>query len=394
MPGGDLLDGLDFGTAELPGRELHDALAALRRRAPVSPTRFFGAPAWIVTSHAALAEAFRDAASFPPHLMYRAGLEHVIGRTFISMDEPDHQTYRRLSTPAFRSRAVERFAEQGGLAELAHELVGRIVSRGEADLVADFTARFPYLVITRILGLPREREDEFHAWALALLRFRDDPARAERAGRDLTALLAPVVEARRSEPRDDLVSELVRAEVGDRRFTDEEIHAHVRLLFPTGGETTQGTLGNLIWALLSQEDAWARVRDDRSLVPGAVAETLRWETSIAVLPRLSASEPVWFHGADIPPDSWVLFAIAAANRDPAVFPDPDRFDVTRREDEALTFGPGPKSCPGMHLARTDLTVALEVLAERLPDLRLLDDDAALPRRTVLRSPDALRVAWR
>jgi cytochrome P450 len=261
------LDGLDFGTDDLPGRAMHDALAALRRRGPVVPTRFFGVSAWIITSHTALAAAFRDAERFPPHRMYQVGIEGVVGRTFISMDEPDHQVFRRLATPAFRSRAVERQGREE-LAALAHELVDRIAGRSEADLVADFAARFPYLVITRLLGLPRECEDDFHAWALALLRFRDDPGRAARASRALTEYLAPIVEARRREPRDDVISELAHATVDGRGLSDEEIHAHVRLLFPTGGETTHGTLGNLVWAALSQDDAWERLRDDPARAAG------------------------------------------------------------------------------------------------------------------------------
>ena len=121
-------------------------------------------------------------------------------------------------------------------------------------------------------------------------------------------------------------------------------------------------------------------------------EALRGETPIAVLPRMSASEPVEFYGIEIPADSWVLFAMAGANRDPAVFTDPDRFEISRPQGDALTFGRGVKSCPGMHLARRNMAVAVEVLLERMPGLKLLDADAALPRRTVLRSPDALRVS--
>ena len=118
---------------------------------------------------------------------------------------------------------------------------------------------------------------------------------------------------------------------------------------------------------------------------------LRWETPIAVLPRTSASEPVEFYGVEIPADSWVLFAMAGANRDPAVFADPDRFDIGRSQSDTLSFGRGVKSCPGMHLARRNMVVAIEAMLERMPELELLDAEAAVPRRTVLRSPDALRV---
>ena len=176
-----------------------------------------------------------------------------------------------------------------------------------------------------------------------------------------------------------------------RRLSDEEIFSHVRLLFPTGGETTHGSLGNLLFALLSHEGEWARVVADPGRIPRTVEEGLRWETPIAVLPRMSASDPVEFCGTKLPPDGWVLFAVAGANRDPDVYSDPDRFDPDREQPPTLVFGRGAKSCPGMHLARRNMQVALEVLARRMPDLELIDPAEATPRRTVLRCPPALRV---
>ena len=179
-----------------------------------------------------------------------------------------------------------------------------------------------------------------------------------------------------------------------QRLEDEAIYSHIRLLFPTGGETTHGSLGNLIFALLRHEGAWAELRRDPSRIGAAVDEALRWETPIAVLPRLSGPEPFEFYGIEIPADSWVLFAMAGANRDPEVFSHPDRFDIDRSEPDMLTFGRGVKSCPGMHLARRNMEVALEVLLERMPELELVDVEASLPRRTVLRSPDSLKVRRR
>jgi cytochrome P450 len=147
----------------------------------------------------------------------------------------------------------------------------------------------------------------------------------------------------------------------------------------------------LLFALLSHEGAWEGLRREPSCIPRAVDEALRWETPVAVLPRMSRSEPIEFHGVGIPANSWVLFGIAGANRDPEHYASPDRFEIDRVPTDTLTFGRGVKSCPGMHLARKNLSVALEVLLERLPALELLDPEAAVPRRTVLRSPDALRV---
>jgi cytochrome P450 len=381
---------VDFALDPLPGPQLHAALAGLRGMGPIVPALFLGADAWVITSHAALAEAFRDTVRFPPPAMYQASLEPVVGKTFISMDEPDHQLYRRLATPAFRSRAMARY-EESGLAELAHELVDELDGRDEFDLVADFTERFPYLVIARLLGLPRDREGDFHRWALGLLRFRDDAANAQACAAELTRYLAPVVAARRREPREDVISGLVQAEIDGRRLTDDEVYSHVRLLLPTGGETTHGALGNMLYAILTHGDLWQRLRAEPGRIPAVVAESLRWETSIAVLPRLSAPRTTRFFDVELPPNSWVLFAIAAANRDPGAFPDPDRFDPDRDPGDPLTFGPGPKNCPGLHLARKNMTVAAQVLIERIPSLRLVDAVAAEPRGVAPRGPEALRV---
>jgi len=388
------LETVDFALDELPGSELHEVLRGFRERGPVQPTRFLGLPAFVITGYEALLEAFMDVQRFPPHRMYEVAFAGAIGRSFISMADPEeHRIYRKLATPAFRSRAVASY-EREGLAELAAELLDDFPDHSEVDLMKAFAARFPYLVITRLLGLPRDREEAFHGWALALLRFRDEPAAAARAAEELTTFLAPVVEARRSEPRNDVISELVHARVDGRALSDEEIYSHIRLLFPTGGETTHGSLGNLLSTMLTHEGLWEALRREPERIPQAVEEILRWETPIAVLPRMSASRPIDFRGSEIPPDSWVLFAIAGANRDPAVCEDPDRFDIDRKPRETLTFGRGVKSCPGMHLARKNMTVAVQTLLERLPAPELLDREAAIPRRTVLRCPNALPIRRR
>lgn len=381
----------DFALDEMPGEEMHQILHAYRELGPVPSTRFLGLPAYVIVGHRELFQAFRDSETFPPHLMYKASFEDAIGESFISMEDPrKHLLYRKLATPAFRSRAVERY-EREGISVLAHELVDRIDGRDSFDLVESFTTRFPYLVISRLLGLPRDREEEFQTWAYALLSFRDDPEAGRQARAHLTDFLAPVVEARRKEPKNDVISELLEIRVDGRALSEEEIYSHIRLLFPTGGETTHGSMGNLLYTVLTTNGLWETLRNDPSKVKSAVEESLRWETPIAVLPRLSAPVETTFEGVNLPANSWVLFAIAGANRDPQVFPNPDRFDLDRRKEDSLTFGRGVKACPGMHLARKNMSVALQVLLERFSSLQLVDLEAALPRRTVLRSPEALHV---
>jgi cytochrome P450 len=214
-----------------------------------------------------------------------------------------------------------------------------------------------------------------------------------RSAREFTRYLAPTIAERRREPRDDVVSELVQSEVDGRRLNDEEVMSHVRLMFAAGATTTHDALGNLVYTLLVNAGAWKRVVDDDALRPGAIAELLRHEPPVANLPRISSSEPVEFAGVALPPESMVLFSISAANRDPAVFDDPDRYDMTRPERDTLTFGRGERSCPGMHLARKGLEIGLDALAERFPEMRLVGDPTdSAPCRALVRGPERLEVA--
>jgi cytochrome P450 len=383
----------DFARERPRGEELHRLLARLRERGPLARVRFAGERAWIVLRHAELARAFRDGRRFPPGAAYRATTEPVVGRSFISMDGEEHRVYRRLATPAFHSAAVARL-EQTGLAELAHELLGELAGRAEVDLVAGFTHRFPIRMISRLLGLPRGDEERFAAWAAGLLAFPFDPELARRSSQEFTAYLLPIVAERRRSPQGDVISELAAAELEGRRLGDEDVLSHVRLLFPTGAETTTSGLGNLLYALLSAPERWKRVVETPELRHWAVEETLRWENPVAVVPRVAAPEPIGYCGEEIAAGAPVLFCIAAAHRDPGAFPDPDRFDLDRRPSGLLSFGPGLRTCPGMHLARKEMRVALDALAERFPGMRLLDAEAALPTGAVLRAPERLPVALR
>jgi cytochrome P450 len=292
---------------------------------------------------------------------------------------------RRLATPAFRSSAVARM-EEHGLAALAHELIDGFEREGRGDLFERFTARFPFLVISRVLGVPLDREAEFVTWAHGILRFDAGAAEA------LTAYLKPVLDARRREPREDVISGLLGAEADGRRFDDEEVLSHVRLLFSAGATTTHDALATLVWALHALPQLAAAARREPEQIGAIIEELLRWETPVAILPRLCLPGAE-LAGVEIPPESQMLFAIAAANRDPAVFDDPDRFDAARDTRAKLTFGLGSHSCPGLHMARANLRVATTVLLERLPRLRLLAEPAARPQGTTLRGSRHLLAAW-
>ncbi len=381
---------IDFAAGGFPGQTYHDAIDELREQGPVVQVDFGGEPAWLITRHAELASAYLDEARFPPGAAYRRTTEPAVGRSFISMDEPEHRIYRKLATPTFRPVAVAR-ADRAPLMRLAHEIVDEIGAADEIDLVAQFAQRFPLAAICQALGIPRDAESDFQRWALALLSFPFDPEGAKRGAEEFTAYLEPIVRDRRRAPRDDVISQLVEAEVEGRRLDDEDVLSHIRLLFPTGAETTTSAIGNLLYALLIHEGAWQRVVEDATARESTVEELLRWECPVGITPRVSADQPIEYGGVEIPPDAWVLFSPAAANRDPRVYREPHRFDPKRPSERLLSFGPGLRQCPGMHLARKELVITLDVLCERFPTLRLLDAEAARPIGTVLRGPRTLRV---
>jgi cytochrome P450 len=384
----DLHD-IDFMTAALPGHELHAVLAELRREAPVADITLWGQPAHLVLRFADLRDFFADHEQFPGGDVYQMHTQPVVGDTFISMNGPEHDRYRQLAMPAFRSRATTRFVDSE-LVPLAHEIVDGFVERGQADLFEVFVGVLPFWSISRKLGLPPGTEDNQRRWALAMLSYPSDPDGALAAADAVTEFLMPVLEERRRHPRDDVLSHLLHAEHNGLRFSDHEVVSHVRLLYAVGATTTSDAMSNLFWTLLTHPELLDRASREPEVRPRIVQELLRWEPPVALLPRIAPRGGV-IGGVAIPEGGILLAGIASANRDESVFTDPDRFDPDREQGELMTFGFGNKFCPGTHLARQQLLAALDVVLERLPNLRLVAADP--PAGAILRRTEHLEVAW-
>ena len=372
--------------------DLHGVLHALREQGPVVRVRYFEEPAWIFTTYAAVDAAYRDDDLFPAAAAFKEMTEPVLGRTLQCMHGAEHKRNRMLVSPSFRARVMPDYVRPI-LDEVANELVDRFASRGEVELVEEFNRQFPGSVITRLLGIPRANDVDFQHWAHQLLSFPSDPAGALAAREQFTEFLTPLVARRRHEPEGDLVSILATTEIDGERLSDEEIFSFVRLLFAAGTDTTFLGLGNAMYALLTHPEQLERVAaDPANELRWAVEEILRWESPVSMEPRRAPVATEWF-GRPIEAGSRLLFGIAAANRDPAVFANPDAFDTGRRPEPIMTFGIGPHFCLGAHLARAELTTALGVLLERLPQLRLIDPDDCRVAGTVLRGPVRLPVRF-
>jgi len=389
---------IDFGLdlrpdgPRLPGPVLHAELARLRELHRLAPVDFGGIVMQLVTRFDDLDTCFRDDEGLPAGPTYAMTVEPCQGVTFESLDGAEHHALRDLTTRELRRRPIDRYAA-GRLRELTDSVIDRFAPRGSADLVADFTSVFPFLVFADRMGLPFDAADQFMDWAFDILSYPLNHAKGLAAAAELTDYLEPVLQQRRREPTADLVSSMCAAERDGRRLTDEEIRSHVRALFSAGAATSYHGLGNTLYALLTHPRAMAQLRADPELTGAAVDEMLRWEPPLALLPRLAPHDTV-VAGHTVPAGTMLLFGIASANRDPRVHDHADAFDPTRRPTRLLTFGFGSHHCPGAHLARAQITVAVNRLLDRLPELELTDTEAAQPVGTVMRGPMALPVTWR
>ena len=316
----------------------------------------------------------------------------VMGRTLLELEGAEHRASRALVSPSFRTALLERWRSE--LVEVVvHELIDRFAPRGRAELAREFTFAFPVQVIARIMGLPRQDYLRFQRLSIELLNVVYDWDCGIAASASLKAYFTEVLADRRRNPQDDLISTLAESEIDGTRLTDDEIFAFLLLILPAGVETTYRASGNLMVALLTEPALMAGLQADRSMLRGAFEEALRWEPPITTVVRRAVHD-CELGGVAIPAGTHVSVSVAAANRDPTRYPDPDRFDPTRRNIAHLTFGGGPHLCLGMHLARMEATVAINALLDRLPDLRL-DSNVPAPHvvGVAFRSPATLPVEF-
>ena len=323
---------------------------------------------------------------------YAMTMGQVMGQTILQMDPPEHLRHRTLVASAFRTRVLDRWND-AVIGATVRELIDAFAGDGHADLVRQLTFPFPVRVIARILGLPESDWPRFLRLSTELIAVMRDWDRAVAAGQELRGYFAEIIADRRRHTRDDLVSQLILAEVDGRRLSDDEIYPFLLLLLPAGAETTYRSSSNLLFGLLSHPRQLDAVRADRGLVPQAIEEALRWETPLLTIARVAAVD-VELGGVRIPQGAFVAVSLGAANRDPARHGDPDAFDIFRDPAQHISFGDGAHRCLGMHLARLETRVLLNAVLDRLPNLRL-DPAAEDPHihGLIFRSPPDLPVRF-
>jgi cholest-4-en-3-one 26-monooxygenase len=357
----------------------HDQFDRLRREAPVfwheeaNDTGF-----WAVTKHADVRHASHDCATFSSELggtFIPTADEEALSQlrlTILNMDPPKHNRYRRLVSKGFTPRMITALVEE--IERRAAAVIDNVCERGEVEFVEDIAAQVPVQMICEMIGLEPEVWPRMFEISNQLIGSRDDPdyqelpGGPEAAAMEIYALCDAVAADRRANPRDDIMTALVQAEIEGDRLDDLELNMFFITLVVAGNETTRNLINHSMLALMDNPDQAQRLRDDPSLWDTAVDEMLRWGSSIHNF-RRTATVDTELRGVPIKQGDKVVLYYASANRDEDVFTDPHTFDVGRTPNDHLAFGGGGVHyCLGASLARAEIRATMRQIVERLPDI--------------------------
>jgi cytochrome P450 len=323
-------------------------------------------------------------------------IREAAGTVLLFTDPPDHTVMRNLVNKAFTPRTVEKLRTHIG------ELVGELLepaSEGDGmDVISDFAYPLPALVICELMGVPVADRDSFKGWSSDVAPILDPVSTPESLQKAMGTLSQfgmyfwALIEERRKQPQDDFLSAVITAEENDQQLTIEQLISLCVLIFIAGHETTQNLIGNGLLALLRNRDQLELLRENPSLIKGAVEELLRYDSPVQLTAR-SATADIQVAESTIPKGEEVIVLLGAGNRDPSVFPDPDRLDITRTKSQVVSFGGGAHFCLGAGLARLEGEIVFPALLKRFPDLELAVDEPQYRATFTLRGLESLPVRF-
>lgn len=348
---------------------------------------------YMVLGYDACQRVLMDGETFGNYDAFKHNLGKSFGNTVTVMDGAQHAMIRKVLQKAFLPNVVSRWGDSL-VQPVIDKLMNKFIDKGKADLVEDYTHHFPFQIVYSMLLLDAEEAPIFHRLAVAQLLSSGGHPQGRESTRKLGEFFQVMIDRRRANPGDDLVSHLVTCEVDGKHIPDDVLVSFFRQLLNAGGDTTYRATSVLLTKLLEKPELFEEVKNDRSLVPLAIEEALRWDGPVTTTYRWCKKDTE-IDGVVIPKDTMVNVVLGSANRDPTKYENPDEFDIHReRSVRHLAFASGPHICVGQHLARVEMTRALEGVFDNLPNVRL-DPDMPPPRIKggALRAPDHIYVRF-
>jgi cholest-4-en-3-one 26-monooxygenase len=369
-------------------QEHHEMFTVLRAEDPVHWTDEPDGPGfWSITKHADLVQVNRDTEGFSAEqggitLLESSTLDEGMdmrGKIMVMTDPPKHTRYRLLVNKGFTPRMIGLI--EAHLAYRAELIVDRVIERGECEFVTELAAELPLQAIAEIMGVPQEERHLLFDWSNRMVgaddpEYNKDPdnkADATLAAAELYLFASALGAARRADPRDDIVTKLINAEIDGDKLTSEEFELFILLLAVAGNETTRNATAHGMHAFMTFPDEFAKLQAHPELMPSAVEEVLRWSSPVLYF-RRQATQDVELRGKQIKAGDKIAMWHVSGNRDEEVFDDPTRFDITRSPNDHVAFGGGGAHfCLGANLARLELRLLFEQLAARTPDMRIVGE---------------------
>ncbi len=390
--------GTDDQTVSL--RDPYPFFAQKRRKAGVfrgtvmdyskTPESLLPKSEYSAVSFDAVNTVFRDGRVFSSK-PYDKTIGLFMGPTILAMEGKKHRDHRNLVSAAFKSKALARW-EPTIVRPICNALIDEFIGTGEADLARNFTFEFPTRVIAELLGLPAEDLPMFRKRAVQLISYTVNYELAFEASAALKDYFLEQIEKRKSKPTEDIIGDLVTAEIDGEKLSDEAIYSFLRLLLPAGLETTYRSSGNLLYLLLTHPDQFAALQADPELIGQAIEEGLRFETPLTTVQRFT-TEDTELEGVTIPARSAIGVCMGSANRDERRWESSEEFDIFRKHLPHISFAAGEHTCLGLHLARLETRVALDCLMSRLSNVNLVTDGDPHIHGQPFRSPTALPVTF-
>jgi cytochrome P450 len=372
----------------------------MRATEPVSKNPNWGS--WQVFRYTDVVRVLSEHATFSSdgHRMAQVegfgGEDNPIGSSILRMDPPRHRQLRNLVTQAFTPRMVAQLEPR--ITAITNELLDHVAAAGEMDVVRDLAYPLPVTVIAELLGIPPELREDFKRWSDAMVSGAEVLTEEGRNAllqeiQGMYGYFTQVLEERRQHPQDDLVSALLEASVDGQHLSNLELLGFCGLLLVAGNETTTNLISNMILCFDEDPGVVERLRNDRTLVPGAIEEALRYYSPVKAMARITTTETM-IGDQRIGPNEFIMAQIGSANRDETEFPDADRFDIEREPNRHIAFGRGIHFCLGAPLARLEAKVALNTMLDRLPGRwQVADRQLEMIKSFIVFGPKQLPMAW-